>query len=733
LPYYFAVSGAPKSIPWNGRYAVCHKMFRANFKFGNMKPALRRRRELICLGLIIGLAIAGSISGPRTSHAQEFQPQLVIQQGHASNPVHFAFAEGVQVFASAEDDGMVKIWDSASGELLQTLSGTDFLMSLAFSPDGARLAIGRNSSIEIWDWRQGTLIQRLGPLYARVVGLTWSPDGGSLAGCDGQATIWDVSTGRVIRTLGQRQDFAIHSLVFSADGQRVATGGERLQLWNLKTGSRERVLSWEGASSLAFLPDGQGLVSTRGADLWLWRLSDGKLLRLPDESNDAMGAVQLSGDGRVAIGSWKGASIAVYEIQSAKPPRLLRGASANWSTGFPPMDTAKLSQNGSLAVLSPRDGGGNVEIWDVKSGKRRFSLPPGVEETNMPVLSRDGKILVVAIADQLVTWDFEHNFREWDASGRSRTARWLGFGAGDRTLLRQILTPEGKGCLEAVDFTADGPALREIELPRGFEPLAWAPNGPILVGSVGTGKMGIFSAASGQLEVFDLKPGQSPFAFCPTKDLVALAGVTPQLLNYRTGEVLDLPEYQPGGIVASAFSPDGSLFGVRSHDSGAVSLWETASGKLLRKLPRTGPTHGGFLFSPNGNLIALLERGRMAVYDVGTGAEVFGVPAPRGAQLQFSGSGKTLLLSTFGGATEFWDLEKKKLRATLQLLPPLVARETSKRANAWVLYTPEGYYIGSPGSADAIRWRVGKQYLPAAAYAPVYNKPDLVLGALREK
>ena len=51
--------------------------------------------------------------------------------------------------ASVADDGKVKLWDVESGEELLTLPGGS--LSVAFSPDGWRLAAGQGNSVNIWD------------------------------------------------------------------------------------------------------------------------------------------------------------------------------------------------------------------------------------------------------------------------------------------------------------------------------------------------------------------------------------------------------------------------------------------------------------------------------------------------------------------------------------------------------------------------------------------------------
>ena len=48
---------------------------------------------------------------------------------------------------------MVKVWDAATGQELRTLTGhTDGVSSVAFTPDGQRLASGSyDDTVKIWE------------------------------------------------------------------------------------------------------------------------------------------------------------------------------------------------------------------------------------------------------------------------------------------------------------------------------------------------------------------------------------------------------------------------------------------------------------------------------------------------------------------------------------------------------------------------------------------------------
>lgn len=107
-------------------------------------------------------------------------------------------------FASASEDGVVFIWDTGSVTPLYKITQvTGPVRSLAWSPDGAQLALGRaNGGVEIWELSTLQLIQTL-PTTKAVWAVAWSSSTGQLAAGldDGKVLIWDGATWNVNQTL----------------------------------------------------------------------------------------------------------------------------------------------------------------------------------------------------------------------------------------------------------------------------------------------------------------------------------------------------------------------------------------------------------------------------------------------------------------------------------------------------------------------------------------------------
>jgi WD40 repeat protein len=104
-----------------------------------------------------------------------------------------------RIMAGAYEDGSVRLWDVATLQPLATLKG--FLLSVnsvAFSPDGRRLAVGSSGAeaIKLWDVETWQEVLTLSGEGSGFVGLKFSPDGRFLLAINGAglAHLWSAPT-----------------------------------------------------------------------------------------------------------------------------------------------------------------------------------------------------------------------------------------------------------------------------------------------------------------------------------------------------------------------------------------------------------------------------------------------------------------------------------------------------------------------------------------------------------
>jgi RNA polymerase sigma factor (sigma-70 family) len=295
----------------------------------------------------------------------------------------------------ASDEGLgdffvtVKMWDAATGKEVVSLGElkNPGLIGLAFSPDGATLALSffrqieEGARFELWDARKGALRKTIEMDYGRVVPrIAFAPDGKSLAvlyagdkdrdpkseDLQGGARLFDVATGKAIRSIRGHMHMAI-SLAFSPDGKLLATGGYSsdadVRLWDVATGKEvRRIETGANVRAVAFAPDGKVLASGLGdGRVVLWDVATGKELRVLKGVADSPAGLTFSPDGRLLA--------AAGPVERDKK---LSNEARLWDVGTGELlrswsDTATslafTSDGRQLAILG-RDG--TVSVWDLK-------------------------------------------------------------------------------------------------------------------------------------------------------------------------------------------------------------------------------------------------------------------------------------------------------------------------------------------------------------------------------
>ena len=90
-----------------------------------------------------------------------------------------AFSPGGTRLLSGSEDHTLKLWDAATGLVLNTFDGhTESVHAVAFSPDGTRVLSGSDDkTLKLWDAATGQLLQTLAGHTEGVYSVAFSPDG----------------------------------------------------------------------------------------------------------------------------------------------------------------------------------------------------------------------------------------------------------------------------------------------------------------------------------------------------------------------------------------------------------------------------------------------------------------------------------------------------------------------------------------------------------------------------
>ncbi len=232
-------------------------------------------------------------------------------EGHDASAFRLAITKDGKTLASTGDDKVIRFWDLARRKPVLEIKGLDYVVELAFSPDGRSLASAEESHgpARVWDVRTGQERFRLGDDASRGKAVAYSPDGVLLASghSDGAIRLWDAATGKEVRRWSSPS--GVRSLAFAPDGKSLAT----ISIWD--SGPR----LWDAASGkeihpgdthrgmvtqLALSTDGKSLLTmANDRQLLQWDLATQtprKLLELPFSNKSWKDYhAQLSADGRI--------------------------------------------------------------------------------------------------------------------------------------------------------------------------------------------------------------------------------------------------------------------------------------------------------------------------------------------------------------------------------------------------------------------------------------------------
>lgn len=270
-----------------------------------------------------------------------------------------AIARDGKTLVSTNGEGGINIWDLDKGSIRHSLTWTGNLRdAIAMSPDGGLLAIGvweSAAQIKIWDTRSGELLQTLThPGMSGISALAFSPDGQTLASSAEEIILWNVSRGQAIETLPGNKPFPSVSLAFSPDGNRLASSSvEIIQLWNVTSGELVNAIEVSGehiVSNLLFNPNGNILISHSGNDrIRFWNPSSTEAIATVDVG----GKYALSPDGQT-LAVCSGRNLTLVNVGSAQVSRAIELSSTCVPFLFAPDGKTLVSGNDS----------GKIELWD---------------------------------------------------------------------------------------------------------------------------------------------------------------------------------------------------------------------------------------------------------------------------------------------------------------------------------------------------------------------------------
>ena len=383
--------------------------------------------------------------------------------------------------------GLFEVWDPLTWESRFTLSDhAGVIYSVSYSADGTEISGATNGILRVWGTSSGELIQTVSGFRNGPASAVLSPDGTFVATGGGQTypdvQFSSVSEGTIFLTLNELVT-ELPSAAISSDGGLVAVGeavyfviGTRpypIHLFNAKDGSPAGLLEGHtgAVASLAADPADPNLLASASGDrsVRIWDLQTQQTVRSLLGHSSGVNCVAYSPDGRLIGSGSSDLSIKLWDADTGEELNTLSG-----HTHF--VKALAFSPDGSTLASASLDT--TLKLWNVKTGEEINTLVGHGGAANAVAFSPDGTVLASGSTDTLIKfWDPVTAEEIQTLAGHTGPIRAIGFspsgslffsGSEDRSmklwnacsgdLLQTVVDEMGNG-VDAIALSPDGRSL----------------------------------------------------------------------------------------------------------------------------------------------------------------------------------------------------------------------------------------------------------------------------------
>ena len=585
-------------------------------------------------------------------------------------------------------------------ELVFNVGHSAWGRSVCYSPDRKYVVSGsEDKTINIWEIETGRCIRTLEGHTDTVYAVCYSPDGKYIASGSGDGTIklWEVSSGSCVKTLKAKT--VVTSLSYSPDGRYVASGSwdKTIKLWDVASGECIKVFAGHTdlINSVCYSPNGKYIVSgSKDKTIKLWEVATGECIKTLAGHTDRINSVCYSPDGKYIVSGSEDKTIKLWEAATGECIKTL-------SEHTSPVYAVAYSLDGKTVASGSFDH--TIKLWEVASGSCVKTLKAKTVVTSLSY-SPDGAYLASSF------WDNE--IKLWDIATEKCIKT---FGGHTNSVSSVAYSFDGKYLATS---SADGVKLwnvttgEHVKKLNGQGNVVYSPDGKYIASR--TSKVvNLSEVATGEcIKRFE---GHTDtiysVAYSPDGKYIASGSEdkTIKLWKVATGECVKTFEGHTDTVYSIAYSPDGKYVASGSKDE-TINIWEVASGKCIKTLIGHTSYVTSIAYSPNGKYIASGSLDyTIKLWEVASGncVKTFECGGPV-TSVCYRPDGTYLASCSWDDSIKIWNV------ATGECINTLTGH--TDRVNS-VCYSPDGAYLASGSKDNTIKfWNASTGTLLATTF-----------------
>lgn len=711
------------------------------------------------------------------------KPELIVRQGgHDSDALLVCFSPDEQQALSADGERIV-LWDLSSGKFVRSISIQSRPAFLGFSTDGASATVTLDdNTFNAWDlasglhlWSKSRLSdpeKKAFPFSGASWKKTWDKPGAPMPVSEFTTAV-SRRLPNLAQTIGQAE-MPVTDFVFSQDKRiAVVALGVPTSFWMVTPGmpaNREGkggLLVWdmqkdrlvhqladipEIINAVDISPDGARCLSAgSGQPVRLWDLHTGKEIRRMQRQPAMEHNFRITpGFQRLAMTDYNGA-FKFWNLQE-RTDLDARAPAFDEASGYSAadFDAFELSADGKQMLSASRNF--SLKLWNTKPlatlGKLEdrhdclwVATAMAVSPDGKKVLvgsSREWRVMMLSSPTEIPRKDV----RRFVTNNAGRDT--VGVEWGDKTTWGDV---EINGDMVVVKPDYFNVSLWNLEKKQSLQVYQtnatdWHPVSEVRFS--GDGRLAVAtvqdSMRAWNIETADRVKNEQGTDFFHAACLESAPHVAATI--GPNGRVVTVWNLSDGKIIrrldsasaleAAGFHPSGKWL-CTLDKAGNLTEWDLQTGQVRRKVGgvRPGST---IRYAPGDNLIAVLGRGEVAVWNLERGAVVLDLgSAATGAffntekffegrqphqvnLFKFSPDGSRAVSGTYDGTLRFWDVQTGQGLATAYF----------PGEKDWVVKAPNGLFDASPGAMQRMYFVVGTEVIDLEQLKERYFEPGLL-------